>query len=139
MIGVQMVQIILVRVKRQVYSYLFDTLELSAHQANEILHIAGSALQDLIKEEMRSGKIDGVLADLEDEGFLDLFRTPFAIKFRQRLSEYFAQQSSVEKSKIKILVLVILPYFLSELARQLKKNLEDEGNARLLSVVGISS
>lgn len=139
MMIVKMVQIILVRVKIQVYSYLFETLELSAHQANEVLHMAGRALQDLIKEEMVSGKIDGVVADLTGEGFLDLFRTPFAIKFRQKLSEYFTQQTSIEKNKINLMVLIISPYFLSELARQIKKNLDEEGNPQLLSVVGISS
>jgi hypothetical protein len=135
----KMVQIILVRVKKQVYSYLFENLALSAQQANHVLHLAGDTLKDLINEEMESGTVEDILVDLIGEGFLDLFRTPFALKFRQRLTHSFAQQTWMDKSKIDLLVLIILPYILSELSKELKKNIEEEGNAHLLTVVGISS
>jgi hypothetical protein len=120
----KMVQIILVRVKKQVYSYLFENLALSAQQANDVLHLAGNTLKDLINEEMESGTVEDILVDLIGEGFLDLFRTPFALKFTQRLTQSFAQQTWMDKSKIDLLVLIILPYLLSELSKELKKNID---------------
>ncbi len=134
-----MVQIILVRVKKQVYSYLFESLKLTAHQVNEVLHIAGKTLKDLINEEEKAGNIEGTLEDLIGEGFLDLFRTPFAFKFRERLSQQFERHASVEKDKTDLLVLIILPYMLSELAKDLKKDIDAGKSPQLLSLVGINN